>query len=445
MGLQKHITRMWSDTRGSVARLFSLTVPVMLLAGGPIVDLSEQIWVSSKLQIIADGAAMAAAREMSLTNPDQALIQKSVLNYVHAHNAEAGISGAFEVRTSVAPGSAGVTVILSKELDSNFSHLVGIDKSNAHVVATAHIIGNTKICALGLEDTEDTPGIELSDRAHLSASGCGVYSNSKSADSVQVTHSAKVKAHLICSSGGAIAGRAASISPDPMSACTPVRDPLAHRSAPPIGACVATGMVVERSTVLFPGTYCGGLTIKKNAWVGLQPGVYVIKDGPFTVEDKAEVSGEQVAFHLDGHDAVFSFAKDTKIELGAPKAGPLQGVLFYEAPAKSDQQERSPIKSSLMALLNISSPKKHRPRQVDRTHLISTSNARQLVGTFYLPNSSLQIDAEGPVADKSPYTAIVARNVRLLKGTQLVLNTDYGATDVPVPRLIAGGDIRLSK
>jgi hypothetical protein len=39
-----------------------------------------------------------------------------------------------------------------------------------------------------------------------------------------------------------------------------------------------------------------------------------------------------------------------------------------------------------------------------------------------------------PVADNSPWTAVVADRIRVQNRSQIVLNTNYGATDVPVPR-----------
>jgi hypothetical protein len=50
----------------------------------------------------------------------------------------------------------------------------------------------------------------------------------------------------------------------------------------------------------------------------------------------------------------------------------------------------------------------------------------------------LHIDANAPVADKSAYTAIVARMLTLYGGPHLVLNTNYEQTDVPVPDGIKG-------
>jgi hypothetical protein len=64
----------------------------------------------------------------------------------------------------------------------------------------------------------------------------------------------------------------------------------------------------------------------------------------------------------------------------------------------------------------------------------SANDARKLLGTIYLPNGVLYIDANKPIADQSAYTIVVARRVELYSGPNLVLNTDYGGTDVPIPK-----------
>ena len=339
-------------------------------------------------------------------------------------------------------GASGVTVVISKEWSTSFLQLLGADKPSTYALATAQVVGNTKICALGLTEGAGAPGVELDDRAQISAGDCGVYSNSSSAASIRASASAKLAAQVICAAGGSSAGTS---STAPMTDCSKIDDPLAHRKAPVAGRCLERDLVVERSTVLFPGTYCGGLTIRNNAWVGLQPGVYVIKDGPLRIEDEAEVDGTQVSFHLDGEAAVFSFAQGTKVSLAAPRTGPLAGLLFYEARSGRARDKGSPVTSSLLEVLNIPTQKSGHMRHTEKVNRITSSGARRLLGTLYLPNSSLVIDAEGPVADKSAYTAIVARNLKLQKGAHLVLNANYGATDVPVPRTIAGGDVRLTE
>ena len=161
---------------------------------------------------------------------------------------------------------------------------------------------------------------------------------------------------------------------------------------------------------LSPGVYCGGIQIYGNSKVTFRPGIYVIKDGPLIASGGAKLVGEYVGFYLTGSKALFSFTTFTTIALSAPKDGPLAGLLFFE----------------------------DRNRKTTGRHTINSDNARLLLGTIYLPGSDLIIDANKPVADQSAYTAIVARGLKLFSGPHLVLNTDYGSTDIPVPDGIVG-------
>ena len=68
-----------------------------------------------------------------------------------------------------------------------------------------------------------------------------------------------------------------------------------------------------------------------------------------------------------------------------------------------------------------------------RQHQIFSDNARNLLGTIYMPQGEIIIDATKPIADKSAYTVLVVNQLHLYSGPNLILNTDYSATDVPVP------------
>ena len=78
-----------------------------------------------------------------------------------------------------------------------------------------------------------------------------------------------------------------------------------------------------------------------------------------------------------------------------------------------------------------------------RIHRIGSNNARNLLGTIYLPQGTLLIDATAPVADQSAYTAIIANSLQLQKGPQLVLRSDYDKTNVPVPDGLINGRVFL--
>ncbi len=80
-------------------------------------------------------------------------------------------------------------------------------------------------------------------------------------------------------------------------------------------------------------------------------------------------------------------------------------------------------------------------------HRITSDYADYLVGTIYLPRGSFLIDANQDVASASEFTVLVVRSLELKAGPHLVLNTDYGATSVPVPEGLGNRavDIRLAR
>ena len=176
--------------------------------------------------------------------------------------------------------------------------------------------------------------------------------------------------------------------------------------------------------------YCNGLTIGGDAEVTLQPGVYVIKDGPLIVKDSAELYGKGVTFFLTGRDSVFDFQENTTIDIAAPESGKTAGLLFFE--------DRSVPHS-----FNFS-PFNYKSRSSDvRIHTISSNDARNLLGTIYLSKSILMIDSDAPVADASAYTAIITARLWLREGPILTLNADITDTQVPVPEGLIGKEARL--
>jgi len=177
---------------------------------------------------------------------------------------------------------------------------------------------------------------------------------------------------------------------------------------------------------LEPGVYCGGLTLTNGAEGALSKGIFIIKDGPLIVDGGASISGAEVAIYLAGRAANLTFDADTTVNLSAPKDGPLAGILIFDdptgasAPAKAPKSGRGAAGRAL---------KNGAPRQ----HQILSDNARNLLGTIYMPKGEIIIDATKPIADKSAYTVLVVDQLHLYSGPNLVLNSDYSATDVPVP------------
>jgi hypothetical protein len=159
------------------------------------------------------------------------------------------------------------------------------------------------------------------------------------------------------------------------------------------------------SPTLYPGTYCSGLTITRSANVTFAPGIYVFKNGALTITGGGTAQGTYVGLYFTGAGATFHFDTASTISFTAPKLGTMAGMLIFE----------------------------DRASPAGQNHQILSNNARMLLGTIYLPQGMLSVAANAPVADQSAYTIVVVRQFSLSAGPTMVLNTNYSATDIPVP------------
>lgn len=389
----------------NIAIPFALTITILMGFAGAAIDFSLLLTYRSTMQGIADASALAGARELNLAQ-SRALnaveVAKNFANGMLAQNLPLHLTS---VNAALIDGDTAVKVNLTKSFSLHIlSFMDRLGFAEVGVEAIARVSGFLPICIVALD--EKAPGtLYLEARSHLTAENCAVYSNSKNPSGIKSVDSAFLKAALICSAGGKV-GKRLNFSPEPLTDCPVLPDPLAARPAPPVGPCAANGKIIDGLSVsLVPGTYCGGLKVVGGAKVKLQPGVYIIKDGPLIVDAGAIFEGENVGFYFTGDMSTLLFGNTSTINLTAPIEGPLAGILLFE-----DRSSREL-----------------------RKHNILSDNARTLLGTIYFARGRLIIDASKPIADKSAYTIIVSRRLELYAGPNLVLNSNYGSTTIPVP------------
>jgi Flp pilus assembly protein TadG len=396
-----------SDNCGTVAVILAILAPLLVSIVGLAIDYGFAANQKAILQRAADAAALAGAKELSMSDSKRenaSAVVKAVVDNFVKENATAG-EIVPKIQTEILNQTVEVSV--SAAYKSLFGDSFGFSATEISVLAVARIAGQPNICVLSLEPSE--PGaIAMTGRAHLLGNNCAVFSNSRSFSGVTVTEGANLIATTICSAGGVIGND--NIDPEAYVDCPQFDDPLASRPEPDSRKCDHTAMVVlNQERTLSPGVYCLGLTIAGFSRVTFKPGVYVIKNGPFLVTLQSEIKGQGVGFFLTG-PSFFTFDPLTKIELEAPKTGPMAGLLFFGSRSQSK------------LLLNT----------------ILSSNAQIMLGTIYLPKTSLVVTSLAQVGSKSAYTAIVARRLVMLDGPEMVLNSNYEDTDVPVPEGIKG-------
>ncbi len=395
--------RLLGNCAGSIAINFAIALPAVLGCIGLASDYGIASAKESKLQIAADQAALAAVKELTVVNASQS----SVGSVAKAFALEQIGAGVKNVSVDVVIGKENdtVQVVVKEEWSPFFAHYLGTDVTPIVVKATAKLAGKTNLCVLS--------PFRLRYKSHCiwtSQQNC----RPQVAPCIRIlltrkrldwTKNSELEASLVCAVGG-VKAKTTAISPAPTTDCPVLSDPLSARVAPAIGVCDATNLEIKSGTVeLKAGRYCGGLKITGDAHVTFELGEYVISDGILEVSGKATVAGENVAFYLHGEKSLLNFTGDSTISLTGAASGTMAGLLFFE----------------------------DRSSSVGRTHRINSANAHTLTGTIYFPNGNLRIDPNASVAQNSAYTAIIANKVEINEGPTLVLNDDYGETNVPVP------------
>ncbi len=406
------------DERGNVALIFGLLCPVLIGALGLSVDYSSWTSQQRRLQDTADAAALAAANELYLVNSDDDQVKSVAASIIKAH--QKAKDPRIKISTNLLENIGAVDVVLKQMGKTYFSSLFMNTAPNIEVSARAQLNSGAagRVCVIAL-DRGSSGALGLKQSGTITANNCGVFSNSTSSSGISAAGSTFVTAEMICSAGG-VSGSDDNFYPEALTDCPAVPDPLADRPAPTYGGCDHDKFSVMKGTfTLTPGVYCGGIALKNDADVTFEPGIYVIKDGPFTAHKNSAIYGENVGFYLTGDKTTFTFGKETDIHLTAPKDGEMAGLLFFE------DRDDSPLKQ----------------------HHIKSHKAEVLLGTFYMPNAILIVDAHQKIAGDSAYTAIVVKQLLVKLQSNLVINADYSATDIPVPDGLGhvGGNIMLAR
>lgn len=396
---------------GGIALQAAIALPVLILLAGSSLDLIRIRSFQQDLQLIADNSALYAARELAVSTNDAQRVQAVATSYAAniLQNSEANISANLDTEAQI------VTVSISAPPIVYFMNPFEMIKS-VGAEAQAQLSGRAgNLCLLAL--TEDkSNAIELNNRSSLTAENCTLYSNSLSNRSLRVNSTADIVVDQVILAGG-FRGNVEALSGEPITDAPQISDPLSGRIAPPSLGCDFTDRIIDADigdSTIEPGIYCGGLVID-SAKVTAEPGEYIIKNGRLSVLNEGGLIGKNVGFYFTGNNAKLDFAAESNISLTAPRTGRMAGLLFFS-------NKSNPLAKEVGLGAGLRDG-----------HVIRSDNARELVGTIYLPDDKLVIDGNTPVADRSDYTVIVAKAFELNNGPNLVLQTDYTSSDIPVP------------
>ncbi len=473
----------WSfaiDCHASVTSIVAIAAPAVLGLGLMAVDFSTLQRNRTILQAATDSAALAAAGEMKLANASLQRISELVVNQLTAQIGtapsvlKASTGSATDIQATIDSAIGRIDVVatvdrqqrtldlrLSTQPSTIMPRFAGLGPSTIEAKARARLIGGSSpLCVLALDD-KVFGSLQLLGSALITARQCGTQVNSASRKGGFLAEGTGVKLTATRNCAATLPSspyQANNFDPLPI-LCPPLPDPLAGTVSIPTPAICDTYLKVKpNKTVvldLASALPCyrrievkrGGTLILRNSGVlniGGQNGLLRVRNGG---EMKMESVSAGATLHFS-NGSNFAFLAGSKVSLAAPSAGPTRGFLFFANP--------NGVKS--------------------RKFFVASIGVTKLLGTIYLPFSTLSVDMDeseavaasnaaaaavdgaefddddednqpsGPSAGANPvfnevnkqaaFTIVVVGKLRVANKTNMILNADYLNSSVPVPRWV---------
>jgi hypothetical protein len=398
--------RLAFDRKGSIAIKFALAVPVIALISAGAIDLLAVSATKSQLQSIADNAALAGARSLTLA-ADKILAKQRPESFVKAEIGEWPGAPTYTAAYTVFDGkdSRNLKVTLNGHRPSFFGSMLPPGGWRFTVDATASPVGQTPLCAIGTgTGTNNLNAISAIGASQLSSPDCMVHSNSN----ILVKNTAWIKASAVQTVKGATGS---GISPAAGQGAVPIEDPFASMAFPSLDTCKAQNpnpgqgnpiiYADNKTHYLAPGLHCFPIEVRNAKVLVLQPGEHLFYKN-FSLIGRGKLRGDDVFLFFDhGSNSTFS-GPWIGIDLGGRKSGTYAGMVM----------------ATIAGNQNISLP---------------GSQVSRLLGVVYVRNGFLGVNGQGVAAEASDWTVVVAREIRLQQNASLRINANYEDSDVPVP------------
>jgi Flp pilus assembly protein TadG len=382
------------NAQGSVLVGFALGLPVLSVLAAGAIELSEVASAKVKLQAIVDAAALKGAGELA-SDQTQATTERTRL-FADSQAREVGTR--WTVTSTVTPNipQGSMTVALAAVRPSFFGSLLPPGGFHLRAIAKASNLARTPLCVLALQGS-GTQVISLANNGSMKAATCLVQSNRD----VVAINSARIEAGLVQAATSA----SGSISPAPTTDVPARADPFASLpiSVPPTCTTTYNVSIGVGTFAVNPGVHCGTIDVYGSAVLTLNPGEHYFVGGSLTMRGNAHVSGTDVVLVFKGQTTV-EFSGNATVSVEGRKTGNYAGFVVVG------------------------------DRSFTGTMTFSTPNARNLLGTIYLPNGDLAVSGPNTRAgDLSSWTIVVARKIAVSGTAALTINSDYYSGSVPVP------------
>jgi Flp pilus assembly protein TadG len=415
------------DENGGALIVFGVSLAALMGVATLAIDAGHAYVMHNRLQSTADAAALAAATAF----PDEAEAKSLAQEYSEknmpllAHGDvlidQDVVVGNWDRNTrTFTPGGSPMNAVraITRRTAENqnavrlfFAGTFGVQQMDV-VASSIAGWGSPPNCLLALEPTAGQ-SIDVGNGT-INGNNCGIRVNSNHPQAVDGNANGGINVDEICITGGYTSAPHYSTEPD--TGCPRMRDPLSDLQPPTFSGCDYTNKkVAGHDETLLPGVYCGGLELIGNVQATLEPGIYIMEDGPLKTSGTASLAGVGIGFYLTGTDAVVQIEGTGTVSLSAPETGPMAGVLFFE----------------------------DRDNTLHNVHRIRGEGSGRYEGAIYLSRGDVELLGNGALSSLSPVTYFVAQTFRLTGNGILNLAMNPSATNLPIECEFTGQCVTL--
>jgi hypothetical protein len=394
--------------RGFVLVTATLMILVLLGFLGLALDVGYIEFTKRRIQTAADAAAIGGATQLRVDNSTDN-VTSSGKHDSDLNGFKDGTNGV-TVTLNTPPSSGSYTgdsgaveAIVKRSQSTYFAGLFNLSTVTIAARAVARS-GSGSNCVYVLDPTA-SGAFTVSGTASFKVQ-CGIQIDSTSSSALSVSGTSCVSGTQIdivgdYSDTSNSFGTAACGNPTPSTGVESVADPLAWLPTPSVGGCDHTNLLISSgpAPTLYPGVYCGGITLTGQNGAYLTSGTYILLGGGLTVTGGAWIQGATSTTGVTFYNTSdlthvwknIQLSGGSNIVLRAPTSGTYEGVLFFD-------------------------------RTVSITSQIVTGGSTALIeGALYFPNSPLTFTGNSSAGPK--YMLIVA-NKLTSTGTSDITN-DY--------------------
>lgn len=448
------------DTRGNLTMMLGIAAIPIIAAAGMAVDYARISRVHDKMQLIADGATLAAAGAKNLSgdaNQKSAARAAIATNYLTQGLATLTDASVIGTPTVTATTSSVKLNIKAEVKGSLINVLDAVDHGSVlgqgsggnqagmksrkfdleiNSEATWNA-GVNYVCMLALNESIAN-ALEVKGTADIKSKNCSIWDNSGSNAGLYQNGAATITAKQINVVGNYVGSN---FTPMPITNAMKFDDPLKDKFNTEFNANIGGATVRYNSNAqmsfsanteqtIQPGIYSGGIKVGSNVIVHLSPGTYYITKGAFEIR-----SGGTVDILGGGAATIVMYGSDTKTNL-IVQAG---GNLTLKAPATA------PFASLAIA---------HHPNSIPiapHGDEVIGGGTIDITGILYHPKQLFTITGAGAgtvtnIATNSPYFAIVADKIHIDGNGQVNVSqaSDFEASGLPALPAVGGGIAKVT-